>query len=152
MMKITLYTAPIFYEVRQKSHLEVQNVKDVEERDNVRAGLDKSDEINRCIEEAFGQEVRLCSRFLTASYWAEVDDQGPLPESYSFEFEFSERRGVSKSESLTKALHSYAVQYAMARFYTTVNQEQMAAKHEQQAAELARQIEELLYTKQPPIL
>lgn len=152
MMKITLYTAPIFTEVRRKSHLEVQNIKDVEERDNARAGIEKSDEIYRCLDEAFGQIARICGRFLTASYWSEVDDLGDVPETYSFEFEFSERRGVSKSEPLTKALHAYAVQYTLARFSASVGQQDASAKHEWAVGESARQIEELLYTKQPPIL
>ena len=152
MMKITLYTAPIFNEVRQKSHLEVQSIKDAEDRDNARAGVEKTDEISRCVDASFGQLARMCNRFLVSTYWSAVDDLGTLPETYSFEFAFSERRGVSKAEPLTKAMHAYAVQFALSQFCLTVNQKELAAGHMAEADNLARQIDELLYTKLPPIV
>ena len=151
-MKVSIYTGPIFDEVRQKSHLEVQDIKDVEARDNARAGLDKSEEINRCIRSGFAQVERLCLRFLAESFAQETDDAGGLPQYYSYDFEMSLRRASGKSEPLASAMHDFVVQQALAAFYTTVGQAELSARHSAWAQEHARQIEELLYTKQPPRL
>ena len=102
-MTITIHTDPIFLEVRQKSHLSVQDIKDPEARDNARAGLDKIDEITRCIYDGFGQLKRRVSRFLDRDYTVEADNISRIPSAYVYEFRISERRAVNKAEALEEA-------------------------------------------------
>lgn len=149
-MKITLQIEPIIFEVRQKSHLSVQDIKDPEARDNARAGLDKIEEITRCVYDAFGQLHRRCSRFLARDYTVEADNISRMPGAYCFEFGMSERRAVNKAETLEGAMHNFVVQYALAKFCATVNQTERSNQHSLAALDFGNQIEELLYTKLPP--
>lgn len=149
-MTIELTTAPIILEIRQKSHLEVQDIKDPEMRDNARAGLDKADEIHRCMEEGFAQLHKRCYRFFEDEYIHNIDDNEPNNESYVYEFTMSERRSLNRAEPLTNAMHTLVVQYALAKFYATVNQGELSNRHSLLAIEAGNMIDELLYTKLPP--
>lgn len=149
-MIITLQIDPIIFEVRQKSHLGVQDIKDPEARDNARAGLDKLEEIRRCVYDGFGQIQRRCGRFLVRDYAVEADNISQMPAAYCFEFSISERRAVNKAEALEDAMHNFVVQYALAKFCATVNQTERSNNHSIAALEYGNQIEELLYTKLPP--
>jgi len=151
-MTITIYTEPIILEVRQRSHLSVQDIKDAEARDNARAGLDKMDEIERCIIDAFGQLSRHCGRFLERDYTLEADNMSGIPNAYAYEFSMSARRAANKAEALEEAMHGFVVQAALARFYTTVSNVDRAGTHTALAADYANQLNELLYTKQPPLV
>ncbi len=151
-MTITINTEPILLEIRQKSHLEVQDIQDPEARDNARAGLDKMDEIRRCLEDGISQVRRRCLRFLRNEYAHWADDTRAVPESYVFDFSMSERRSLGKAQPLTDAMHDLAVQYALSKFYATVNQKELSNKHSVMALEAGRQIDELLYEKLPPRL
>lgn len=149
-MTITIHTEPIFLEVRQKSHLGVQDIKDPEARDNARAGLDKMDEITRCVYDAFGQLSRRCARFLDRDYAVEADNISRIPVAYAYEFRISERRAVNKAVALEEAMHGFVVQVALARFCATVNQTERSNQHSLAALDYGNQIDELLYTKLPP--
>lgn len=149
-MIVTLSTAPIMLEIRQKSHLEVQDIKDVEARDNARAGLDKEDEIKRCMTEGFAQVSKRCYRFVKEEYVETASDTIPSSSSYVYDLVLSERRWKNRAEPLVRAMHDLVVQYALAKFYSTVNQRELSNTHSLLALEAGNTIEELLYTKMPP--
>ena len=149
-MTITLHTDPILLEVRQKSHLGVQDIQDPEARDNARAGLDKIDEITRCIRDGFGQLQRRIARFLARDYTVEADNISRMPAAYVYEFRVSERRAVNKAEALEDAMKNFVVQLSLAKFCATVNQTERSNQHSIQALDYGNQIDELLYTKLPP--
>ena len=151
MMTIQLYTEPVILEVRQKSHLEVQNIADPEARYNARAGMDKIEEVHRCVSEGFSQLRRRCLRFLHddyTTYAADVDID--FPESFVYDFDLSERRMIGKAEPLKDAMHSLVVHYALSKFYSTVSQADLSNKNSLLALEAGNQLDELLYTKLPP--
>lgn len=149
-MTITLYTDPIILEVRQKSHLGVANIKDPETRDNVRAGIEKMEEIEHCIIDAFGQLARRCYRFLRPNIQKTYDDEAIIPPTYTYEFVMSERRAEGRAEPLTAAMHAFVVQYALTKFYSTVSNSELSNKYSLEALDTANRIDELLYTKVPP--
>lgn len=151
-MTIELFTEPILLEIRQKSHLEVQDITDPEKRDNARAGLDKYDEVQRCFNEGIAQVRRRIIRFLADDYEHWKDDTLNIPQSHIFELTLSERRGLGKAEPLTSAMHDLTVQYALAKFYASVNQTELSNRHSVLAMEAGNTIDELLYYKQPPRL
>lgn len=151
-MTIELIIEPIFDEIRQKSHLEVQDIQDPAQQYHVRAGLDKEDEIRRCMDDGFAQVYRRCLRFLENTYVVRSDDAPTVSDVRVYNFILSERRGANKAEPLTSAMHDLVVQYALSKFYSTVNQGELSNKHSLLALEAARTIDELLYTKKPPIL
>lgn len=149
-MTITLYTSQIFDEVRQKSHYNVQGIKDAEERDNARAGVENTAEIRRCVIEGFAQLSRRCMRFLSESVAVTYDDSEAWPQSYAYVFAFGERRGANKAEPLTGVMHAFVVQYALSKWYSTTSQSEQSNKYSLQAIDSGNQIDELLYHKQPP--
>ena len=149
-MTIELITAPILLEIRQKSHLEVQNIDDVVKRDNVRAGLDKLDEIKRCMNEGFAQVSRRCYRWLEDERIEYADDRSAESEVRVYEFALSERRALNKAEPLTAAMHTLVVEYALAKFYSTVNMADLSNKHSLLAIDAGDTIEALLYAKKAP--
>lgn len=149
-MTITIQTAPVILSVRQKSHLGVQDIQDPVARDNARAGMDKIDEITRCIREGFGQLQRRVSRFLARDYTVEADNISRMPAAYVYEFRVSDRRGANKAEALEEAMTNFVVQLALAKFCATVNQTERSNQHSLQALDYGNQIDELLYTKLPP--
>lgn len=151
-MRIELFTEPILLDIRQKSHLEVQDIKDPEARDNARAGLDKKDEIVRCMNEGFSQVTRRCMRFLEDNYTTVSNNANLLtpPTSYVYDFVFSERRGLNKADTLRDTMSTLVVQYALSRFYVSVNQGELSNRHSLLAVEAGNTLEQLLYTKQPP--
>lgn len=149
-MDIIINTAPIILEVRQKSHLNVQDIDNPEARDNARAGLEKIDEIHHCVHDGFAQLQRRCARFLRRTVVPAYDNQEVMPESYTFSLVLAERRGANKAEPLTAAMHAFVVQYALSKFYSTVSQSEQSNKYSLQAVDTGNQIDELLYTKLPP--
>lgn len=150
-MTIELFTDPIIREIRQKSHLEVQDIADPAARDNARAGLDKIEEIRRCMEGGVAQVRSRCIRFLSRDYSQWADDAQSIPESYIFEISLSQRRGANKAEPLTAAMHDLIVQYALARFYSTVNQTALSNTHSMLAIAAGDLLSGLLFTKQAPM-
>lgn len=149
-MIITLYTNTILAEVRQKSHLEVQDIADAEARDNARAGVEKTDEINRCILYGIKQVSRRLIRFLHEGITMSTDNTGTLEASYAFALDFAERRAINKAEPLEDAMHNFVVQRALEKFCISVNQLERAKKHAVEAEEYGDQIDEMMYHKQPP--
>lgn len=151
-MIITLYTAQMVLEVRQKSHLNVQDIQDPEARDNARAGLDKSEEITRCVRSAFGELTSRVSRFLNEEYTMEGDNASAVPPAYVYDMELTVRRGSNKEEALTQAMSAFVVNLALAKFCATVNQTERSNNFSLAALDYGRQIDTLLYTKHPPIV
>ena len=149
-MTITLYTSSIFDEVRQKSHLNVQDIKDAESRDNARAGVENTVELRRCISDGFTQLSRRCLRFLDDDIAIRYNDESSWPESYVYSFALSERRAINKAEPLTAAMHAFVVQYALSKWYSTVSVSEQSNKYSLEAIESGNQIDAMLYHKQPP--
>lgn len=151
-MIIELFKTDILEDIRKKSYYEVQAIPDIDARYKTEAGTEKMDEIRRDMEDGFMQLNRRCSRFLNNTYTAFADNILPESESYVYDFKISERRATGKAEPLTAAMHSLVVEYALSKFYSVVGSADLSSKHSLQAIDAANMIDELLYTKQPPIL
>lgn len=149
-MVINLYDQELYNDIRKKSHYEVAEIQDVEARYRAEAGTEKQEEILRCIEEGVAQARHRCLRYLDETITEEADDTLNPGEVYTFYFPISERRAISKAEPLTSALHAFVVHYALSKFYSTVSQIELSNKHSLQAVECGNDIDQLLYTKQPP--
>lgn len=149
-MTITYTKTNLIAILRQKSHLEVQDIPDPAMRDNARAGLDKTDEIVRCVADGVGQVKRHCWRWLDDDYDT-PNNQGSMSfDTITFTFDLSERRRLNKGQPLEAAIRSLIIEYALAKFYSTVNQGELSKKHSLAAIDAGNEIDELLYTKKPP--
>ena len=149
-MVIVLYAEEIIKRLRSISHREVATIEDPDVRYRVEAGSEKMDEIHHCIMDAYSRLSARCSRWLVASYKHNVDNYISLPESFSFEFDLSERRSINNSDALLTEMHNFTVEYALSKFYSDVNQSELSNKHSLLALDAGNNIDRILYTKQPP--
>lgn len=149
-MVIELSSANIITSIKATSHREVAEIADADAKYRAEAGTEKQQEINRCIVEAVGRLQRRCIPFLTESFIGYRNDDLPLPETFKFEFDFSERRAVGKADALSPVMHSFVVELALSKFYSNVSQVELSNKHSLLAVEAGKELSLLLYHKNPP--
>lgn len=152
-MLITLSVEEIMRDIKKKSHREVEEkIPDVEARYRAEAGTEKEDEITRCMVEAASTLSLRLHRYLRTWYQDEVDDQLAIPEAFVYDLSLSERRAEGKAQPLADCMHNFIVHLTLARFYSTVSQQELSNIHSVQSLDTQKQLEELLYTKLPPLL
>lgn len=152
-MDITITTQNVLEDMRLKSHLEVENIEDVDIRDNARADLLKSDELERAFTGSLADLGNLLARFLTDATVTATATAGNAPgveESYRYEFTASERRYSGKVRLIADKMHSYVVNMALSRFYVSVGQANLSAAHANLAASDGAALVTALYSKSQP--
>lgn len=149
-MVISLYAEELVKSLRIISHREVAAIEDPDARYRAEAGSEKLPEIYRCIWEAFARLSARCSRWLKATYQHTKDNVVDVPTAFFFEFILSERRSINTSEPLMNEMHNFMVEYALSKFYSIVSQGELSNKHSLLAIEAGNNIDQILYTKQPP--
>lgn len=150
-MTINISIDSLVSEIRQKSHFETQYIQDAKQRDNVRAGLEKSDEVLRCAAVSDAQLRAIVDRYLLSDLQA-TTTAGIAVGDLSYNFKFSERREPNKAVQLPQLMRGYLVAAALSKYYATVSASDLAAKRGNEAAALAADILRLIYTKTPPVL
>ena len=146
-MVIELYTQEVLNDVRTKSHQEVSQISGVEERYRVEAGSEKMDQIRLCLAESEGRLRELCVRYLKET----IGEDGVEPrDTIKIELVLSERRSIGKDMPLKRVMHTFLVEYTLAKFYLIVHNEDFANKHDALATSAGQRITELLYSKLPP--
>ena len=151
-MNIDFSRDSLVSEIRQKSHFETQRIGDAKERDAIRAGLEKADEVLRDLKGADAQLRGLVNKYLQSGLEENVTAGIDVPATLSYSFKFSERREPNKAGQLPELMRSYLVSSAMSKYYATVSATDFAAKRGNEAAALAAEIVRLLFTKTPPVL
>lgn len=152
-MLIVLNVSELMRDIKKKSHREVEErIADVEARYRAEAGTEKEDEITRCMVEAASNLSHHLHRYLRTWYQDEVDDQLALPDAFVYDLSLSERRAEGKAQPLADYMHSFVVDLTLSRFYSSVSQQDLSNIHSQKALETARLLEDMLYTKKPPLL
>lgn len=151
-MKVVLDIKELLFDIRNKSHEECASITDVEARFRAEAGNHKNEELFRTLVEVNSSLTRLVRRYLMEFIAIEANDNAELPESFVYEFEISQRRADNLAQPLADQMHAYLVHYALAKFYATVSQTEMSNKHSTLTQAAATEVEELLFTKKPPII
>ena len=149
-MVVELYVQEILSNLRAVSHREVAGIENVDARYRAEAGSEKMDDIYRCIFDAAKRLGSRCFRFLDDAYIPNFDNASNFPEKITYDFNFSERRAINKAVPLEEAMHTFILEYALAKFYSIVNQSELSNKHSLQAIDAGNVLDELLYTKKPP--
>lgn len=150
-MILSLSIPVLLKDIKQKSHYEVSNITDAEARYRAQAGTEKEDEIYRSMVEVASSLKHRLRRYLDESYQEEADDQVAIPDSFIYCLSVSDRRADNLLQPLTDAAHNYVVHYTLSKFYSSVSQGELSNKHSKETADAAKTIDELIYTKQPPI-
>ena len=151
-MTINITTSSLVSEVRQTSHFETKYIQDLELRDNARAGLEKADELNRCISVADAQLRALLTRYLQTVTQDTVSAGITVPATLSYVLGLSERRDANKCEQLPQLMRDYLVCAALSKYYATVSVTDLASKRGNEAAALGAEIIRILFFKNPPVL
>ncbi len=149
-MVITLHVNEVINNLRGISHREVAAIDDPDARYRAEAGSEKMEEIYRCVWEAFANLSARCRRWLKASYQSSRENLIDVPTQFNFEFLLSERRAINNAESLESGMHTFMVEYALAKFYSIENQGDLSNKHSLLAIEAGNALDQMLYTKLPP--
>ncbi len=151
-MKIYLDVDELLFDMRNKSHQDTADISDVEARYRVEAGTHKTEELRRCLLEVSSTLTRRVSRYLVDYYRQLADNNLHLPETLVYDFDFSERRMINKAQPLSDAMHAFIVHYALAKYYATVNHTELSNKHSTLTQDASAALDEIIYTKRPPIV
>lgn len=151
MDTINIDTARLLEEMRQKSHLETQRIKDAEEREAVRAGVEKTDELTRCVMYADAQLCGIIGRYMEPDLSDEGSDTLGLPSRLAYRLLMGERRRAGKIAVLAETFHSYLVNMALSKYYASVAMTELAAARANLAAADVVSIIQQLNSKMPPV-
>lgn len=152
-MTITITTQNVLEDMRLKSHFEVENIEDVDIRDNARADLLKTDELERAFKGALADLTNLLARFLTDETVVSTATVGNAPgveDSYAYVFTGGERRFGGKVQLMADKMHSYMVNMALSRFYISVGQANLSSARANLAASDGAALVTAIYSKAQP--
>lgn len=151
-MKVELFIGPVYDEIRKRSHIETQEIEDVELRDTIRLGEDKSDLILRCIADSNSALLALIRRFLEKDNTL-IGSNSSIPTSsskYEYNFALSSRKLPSAAHTLPGLIHDYIVEMSLSKCYSNSKATQYASSHANTAAATLANLLQFLYLKTPP--
>ena len=152
MITLNIQVKEVLFDVRNKSHNEVAGIADAEARYLVEAGMDKQDEIERCLTTSASLMMAVMGRFVMSHNTNLSSNRSGLPEYYYVNLDLSARRAEGKQQILADLAHSYLVNMTLSLFYKSVAQATLSEGREKMAIENAAQIEQLLFTKHKPFI
>lgn len=150
-MTISLKFRELLFDIRNKSHLETASITDAESRYLIEAGTEKTDEIIRDIVEAYSFLRSVFLRFLVPDCINSADNLPHDNEVLVMDLDLSARRRTNRMQSLADMAHSYIVDRTLAKFYSSVSQPDLSAKHDKAAQSVLSDMQALLYSKLPPV-
>lgn len=150
MANITISYSEVLFDLRNKNKEEVRFIQEPQARYLAEARTDKSDEVSRCIKEAFSQVASLYVRFVKNDFDADATDDLGSIEDLSLVLELSERRSYGKAQVIADTIHSLVVNHALSKFYNTIQQPDLAAKRAALAMEDTKLLNKLFFEKLPP--
>lgn len=151
-LNIEIATFRIREDIYYKSHLEVMSIEDPESRDVCRADEEKVDEIDRNILSADGELRIALHRWLSPSDAVSATNVLTISNNLTYQFKTSPRGADHKTTALAAGIHAYLVDSALAKFYTSVNQPNLAKPHKDKADVVLKALHDELYLKTPPTL
>lgn len=155
-MTITINKSDLVFDIKNKSHLEVASIENIDQRYIAEAASDKEDEITRCIMDAVAKVRYMCGRFLEqdADSTSSESISSSLSSDSSFSFSFTEnaRRYSNRKQEIASTMHSAIVSMALSKFYISVSQPGLAQSHDVVAANAVALLEKMLCEKLPPVL
>lgn len=150
-MEITLGITAIKEDMILKSHLELETEENLDKKWYARVDEDKEDELDRAIMNAGADLEALCWRWIEATY-VQAEDDALEASNLVFNLNFSRRRTAEKAKQLASAMHAYIVDDALAKFYDTVEAQDLSEQHAKNAQAQAQVITHIIYSKLPPIV
>lgn len=152
MITITIKTASLLSDIRIKSHMNTERIKDPDDHYAVRAGEENNDEVMEGLQEAWNALKGLCRRFLAAAAPTEGSDIFNADTADKLLLlDVTERRTQVLADTLAQAIHNYLVYGALRRFYTSAAMGDLVTIYAASENEARDQIIGLLYRKMEPV-
>ena len=152
MITITIKTASVISDIRIKSQMNTERIKDPEERYAVRAGEENGSEVMEGLQEAFRSLKSLCRRFLQATDDTAGNDAfDSSTTDKTLTFDVTERRTSNIADSLAQDIHNYLVGGTLRRFYTSAMMPDLVTLYGATENNARDEIVNLLYRKLEPV-
>lgn len=149
---ITIKTASLLSDIRIKSKMNTDRIKDAEDRYAVRAAEENSDEQIQDLTEAWGALKALCRKFLDATEDTTGSDTfSNSTADKTLSFDVTERRTSNIADALAQAMHAYLLAGTLRRFYTSAMMPDMVTVYAASENAARDEIVNLLYRKQEPV-
>lgn len=141
-MEILINTQNVINDIGSKFLMELQSADPIPPKGTLIQSLN----------EANARLTAIIGRYLEVGYNESADDRLAIAEDIEYRFLLSPRRAANKIQPMTDLIHSYLVNSAMAKVYSTMGQSELATKHENQTVSDAQVINQLLHSKTAPII
>ena len=153
MIAITIKMASLVSDIKIKSHLNTERIKDPNDKYAARAGEENESELRQSVQNTWRALITLCRRFLP-----ETDDttgsdlfSTTLSETdQTLNFDVTSRRTSNIADALSQAIHEYLVSGTLRRFYVAVAMTDLAALYATGEKDATDEIVRLLYRKAAP--
>jgi len=120
MITVTIKTASLLSDLRIKSQMNTERIKDAGDRYAVRAAEHNDDEVMEGLQEAWRTLIAVCRRFLAATDdTAGSDTFGTGTTDKTLSFDVTQRRSSNIGDALAQAIHEYLVDGTLRRFYSS---------------------------------
>lgn len=152
MITITIKTASLLSDIRIKSQMNTERIKDPEERYAVRAGEENNAEVMESLQEAWRAMKGLCRRFLATTddtTGSDIFDNSTTDKTLSLDV--TVRRSSNIGEPLAQAMHNYLVNGTLRRFYTSAVMADLVTLYGAAENAARDEIVLLLYRKLEPV-
>ena len=149
-MIVRLSLTELKHDILVKSEHEVDGLEP-EKKYALQIGTDKMDMIERNLLRASSDVTNALRRFMTPDYTALGNNTRELPDNFEWTLSISERRTGCTVQALADACHGYIVNQVLMLYYENKKEEELAKYHGAVANDDMKTIEQLIYSKQPPI-
>lgn len=148
---ITIKTASLLSEIRVKSFMNTERIKDAEERYAVRAGEENNSEQQQAFQDAWRELLSICKKFIDYTSSSSANDTlGTGTEDKTVTFDFAEPAGQSIYDALAQAMHEYLVSGTLRRFYTSASMPDLVKMYATQENAAHASIIELIHYRPYP--
>lgn len=147
---ITITRANVLADMKVKSHAEVASIKDDRERYLAELGSDKLYEANQCINDACAEVAALLRPVQGTISSGFAADNAYDTDDIAFAIEVTTRKPIQIP--LTKAVHAYIVDAALAKYYVAVSHPEISERHGARIVTDVATINRLLFTKDEPTI
>lgn len=151
MITITIKTASLLDDIRIKSFMNSERIKDPEERYAVRAAEENNAEVMESLQEAWRSLKALCRKFLAATDDAagsDIFDTSTADRTLTLDV--TVRRSSNIGEPLAQAMHNYLVNGTLRRFYTSAVMADLVTLYGAAENAARDEVVNLLYRKLEP--
>lgn len=147
---INITRANVIADMRIKSQQELAPVVDDRERYIAEIGTEKLEEVNQCITDASVEVSTILLPFLTGTAGSSSATDNYDTANLVYNLSVAELPSPNFAADVTKAVHAYIVDSALAKYYLSVSRGQLAEAHAARLQALSIFLRNLIYYRPMP--